>query len=104
MTEENKKYAVVTTVSTFYHHYVVPMEELQKCNPDATAEPNWLADCVTMEEVEEFSQKHLGEHIVDCYEVDEETMLDMFDKQNDYLKDWSTEQKIRWVKDSLSKS
>ena len=101
MTESNKKYAVVTTVSTFYHHYVVPMDQLQKCNPDSPVEASWLADSVVMNEVEEFSQKHLGEQIVDCYEVDEIQMLEMFDKQNDYLKEWTTEQKLTWVCDSI---
>ena len=61
----------------------------------------FFADSVTMEEVEEFSQKHLGEQIVDCYEVDEAQMLEMFDQQNNYLKSWTTEQKLSWVRDSI---
>jgi len=96
-----KKYAVVTAVSTFHHYYVVPMDELQKLNTNSPVEANWLADSVTMQEVEEFSQQHLGEQIVDCYEIDEQSMLDLFDKQNDYLKDWPTEQKLAWVKKLL---
>jgi len=71
MTEQTQKYAVVTTVSTFYHHFVVPMDQLQRCNLDAPVEVEWLADSVYMEEVEEFSQKHVGEQILECYEIDQ---------------------------------
>lgn len=93
----NKKYARVTTVSTFHHTYVVPMDQLQSFNEDAEASVEWLADEVVMERVEEFSQKHLGEEIIDCDTIDEDEMLKLFDKQNEYLKSWSKEKKIEWV-------
>ena len=94
MTKENEQYVVVTTVCTFRHRYVVPMSELQACNPSMPAEAEWALDAVTMEEVEEFSQKHLGEHIVDAQIMEQDQVLTLFDADNDYLKDWSKEQKI----------
>jgi len=95
---KSQKYAFVTTVSTFHHTYMVPMDQLQEENPDQEAIPEWLADMVTMEEVEEFSQKHIGELIIDVGMVNEEQMLKAFDRENSYLSDWTKEKKIEWVR------
>lgn len=96
MSEE--KYVIVTTISSFRHRYCVPVSELQKLNPDHPVEPeSWAKDCVTMEEVEEFSQLHIGETIIDTAVLSEDEMLALFDKDNDYLKNWSKEQKISHV-------
>ena len=94
----DKQYVVVTATSTHRMRYVVPMDELQKMNEDYIVDPKWALDLVTCEEVEEFSQMHLGEQIVDCVEMDEDEILELFDKDNDYLKDWSKEQKIKWIR------
>jgi hypothetical protein len=56
-----------------------------------------------MNEAEEFSQLHLGEMIVDSEIVTEEGMLAQFDKDNDYLTSWTTEQKINYIRDWKSK-
>lgn len=91
------KYAVVTCISQFRNRYVIPMDELQKLNPDAPVELQWAEDCVTCEEVKQFSQKHLGEVIIDTVEMSEEEVLEFFDADNDYLKKWSKEQKLEWI-------
>ena len=97
MIDKDEQYVVVTTVHTFRHRYVVPMSELQASNPDMPAEPEWALDAVTMEEIEEFSQKPLGESIVDAQVMEQDQILQLFDADNDYLKDWSQEQKLRHI-------
>ena len=98
----NKDYVVVTTVSQFRIRYVMHKDELQNLNTEHMVEPiEWANDTVTLNECEEFSQEHLGETIMDSRMISEEEMIELFDKENDYLKEWSTEQKIKWVKNSL---
>jgi len=94
------KYVIVTAVSSFRMRYCIPVDELQKLNtkvPVEGREIEWAEDCVTCEDVNEFSQMHLGETIIDSVIVDEEQMLQQFDKDNDYLSTWSTQQKIDHV-------
>lgn len=97
MINEDEQYVAVTTVYTFKHRYVIPMSELQACNPDKPAEAAWALDAVTMEEVEEFGQVGLGEHIVDAQVMDQQQILQLFDGDNDYLKSWSKEQKLQHI-------
>jgi hypothetical protein len=53
---------------------------------------------VTAEECEEFSQEHMGEYIVETVEMNEEDMLTLFDKDNDYLRKWTKDQKVAMVR------
>lgn len=91
------KYAVVTCISQFRMRYVIPMEALQALNADSSVDLNWAEDCVTNNEVAEFSQKHLGETIVDTLEMDEQEILEFFDADNEYLKNWPEKQKLEWI-------
>lgn len=99
----DEKYVVVTTTSTFRERYVVPVSELQKLNTDIdimndpAKQIEWANDSVTMEEVKEFSQKWLGETILDTFIVDEPRILNLFDRDNDYLKQWSVDKKLKWI-------
>jgi len=96
----DERYVVVTAISQHRMRYCVPVSELQKLNTDIDIANNpkmqveWANDCVTMEDVEEFSQHYIGEQIIDTFIVDEERMLLMFDRDNDYLANWPREQKI----------
>lgn len=95
------KYVIVTAISSYRMRYAIPVDELQQLNTDVSIEGNeceWANDCVTCEDVEEFSQKWIGETIIDTIVVDEENMLKMFDVENDYLKGWPTKQKIEHVR------
>ena len=92
--KENKKYAVVTAISSFRIRYVIPMDELQEMDPVQPVELAWAEDCVTCNEVAEFSQLHLGEQIVDTIEATEDEVLTMFDADNDYLASWTKEVKL----------
>jgi hypothetical protein len=94
-----REYAVVTTVQTFRHRYVIPMDKLQALNTDATVDLAWALDCVTCEEVKEFSQLHVGEQILDSKIVDEEEVLKLFDSDNDYLTSWTKDHKLEWIND-----
>ena len=98
----NKDYVVVTCISSYSMRYVMHKDDLQKLNPDKPCNPiEWAKDAVTGEEVDEFSQKYMGEHIVDIDLINEEEMLNLFDKDNDFLTEWSTEKKIEWVRKTI---
>jgi hypothetical protein len=90
------KYYVVTAISQYRMKYVIPVDDIK----DETGEvkPEWAADSVVMGEVEEFSQLHLGETVIDVHEVDEQTVLETFDKENEYAASWSTEKKLERIK------
>lgn len=77
-----RKLALVETVSTFRHRYVVEVPE---------GKLSWAEDTVVSEEAEEFSQKHLEQTIVSSREISVDEMHDLFVKDNDYLKDWTVE-------------
>jgi len=95
------KYVIVTAVSSHRMRYCVPVDELKKLNqevdPTASDLNEWARDCVTMQEVKEFSQEWLGETIIDSAIVDEDQMLDQFDNDNKYMTSWSRQYKIDWV-------
>jgi hypothetical protein len=97
------EYVLVTAISTHRIRYAIPMDELQKLNEEQPVDPKWALDCVTMQEIEEFSQEHLGEQIVDFDVLTEEEILKQFNKDNDYLTSWTTEQKINYIRDWKSK-
>ena len=96
-TPVEEEYVVVTAISSFRHRYVIPMSELQKMNESDKVNPTWAADCVTMNEVKEFSQEHLGESISDVMVMQEEALLKLFDDDNKYLSGWDKEQKLTWI-------
>jgi len=94
------QYAMVTVISTFRNRYAIPVDKLQALNTEVPIEGmelEWAEDCVTCEELEEFSQKHLGETIIDSVLLDETQLLELFDKDNDYLNEWTKEQKLSWI-------
>jgi hypothetical protein len=97
-TIKQPEYVVVTCVSTFRNRYVVPVDELQKLNPEEPVDPSWALDCVTCEEVKEFSQRHVGEQIIDAQVIKEAEILQFFDADNEHLSDWSEGSKIEWIR------
>lgn len=100
---KNKDYVVVTAISSYRMRYVMHRDDLQKKNPlDPVNAIEWANDTVTMGECEEFSQEHMGEYIVDAVEMNEEDMLVLFDKDNDYLREWTKDQKVIWVRKTIS--
>lgn len=96
--EKQPEYVVVTCISSFRQRYVIPVDELQKLNPDEPVDPSWALDEVTMENVKEFSQRHVGEQIIDAQVVKQPEVLQFFDADNDYLAKWDEEFKLAWIR------
>ena len=94
---DNTKYAIVTVISSYRTRYAVPVKDEDFNFKTVERVKTMVAD----EEVDEFSQLWLGEQIIDAQVVDQQQMLDMFDVENEYLKGWSTKQKIDFVKKSI---
>lgn len=98
----NKDYVVVTAISQYRMRYVMHKDDLQKLNTEADVNPiEWAEDTVTCMECDEFSQEHIGETILESRMVDEDEMLELFDRDNDYLKGWDRDYKIQWVRKLL---
>lgn len=77
---------LVETVSIFRMRYAVRCKSAQHA-----------ADTVIMQEAEEMSQKHVDECITSVRELSREEYLNVFDEDNDYLKEWSEDQKTRFI-------
>lgn len=101
--ELDGKYAIVTVAATFRQRYVVPTEELQQLNQDIDLNEayalEWVEECVHAEEVKEFSQKFLGEQVVDKEIIDQSRLLEIFDRENEYLSTWDEEKKLNFIND-----
>lgn len=96
---KNKDYVVVTAISSYRMRYVMHRDDLQKKNTDKPVDAiEWANDTVIMEDCTEFSQKHMGEYIADTVEMNEEDMLELFDKDNDHLSSWTKDQKVAMVR------
>ena len=76
---------LVETVLSYRMRYVVEAPE---------DHPEYALDTVSMEDAKEFSQLYLGEHISSHRVVSEEEAIKICDQDNDYLKSWTTEQKL----------
>jgi hypothetical protein len=96
----DKKYVMVTCISSFRQRYCVPADAFDDWeNLNNQQLVDYAKDSVTCEEVKEFSQHWIGEQILDTFIVDEPRMLLTFNRDNDYLADWSDEKKVEWVND-----
>lgn len=84
-----KELVLVECISTFRMRYVVEVP---------VGEKDWACDSVVMGEVEEMSQHHIGEDIVSHRVISDEEFIKIFDEDNDYLKNWDTELKVRCIK------
>lgn len=77
---------LVETISMHRIRYVVECESAEHAK-----------DTVTMNEVEEFSQLHIDEMITSTRVIDDAEYIRVFDEDNDYLREWSDEQKFNYV-------
>jgi len=75
---------LVECISTFRERYVVEVPHGKK---------EWALDTVTMNETVEFSQEHLGETIVSHRVIDEAEFNRLHEEDNDYLKNWTSDQR-----------
>lgn len=104
----NKDYIVVSTISQFKMKYVMHKDDLRKLNTDI---PNpteqqlieWAKDTVSSEDVEEFSQSHVAETILDTRDITKEEMLEMFAYDNYFLSSWTPKFIVDWVHKAIKK-
>lgn len=83
------KLVLVDTISTFHIRYVIEV---------ADDDVDKATDIVELGETQdEFSQKHLGETVISQRVVSLDEYLEIFDKDNDYLKSWTPEQKMKCI-------
>ena len=83
---------LVETISQFRQRYVVEVPiGTDNFGKDKV---EWALDTVTMEEAEEFSQKHIGETILSHRVISYDEMLKLCDEDNAYLKDWTEDKKF----------
>jgi len=91
--ETEEKIYLIETVSMFRHRYAVRAQSVEHAK-----------DIVTCEEAEEISQEYIGENIVGGREITEDEYLQIFDQDNDYLKNWSVELKLSKITKLTSKN
>lgn len=84
-----KKY-MVETISIHRIRYVVEAKEATHATDEVVSR---LGDT----NFDEFSQYHVDEVISSVREISDDEYLKMFDEDNDYLKNWSDEQKFGFV-------
>ncbi len=60
-------------------------------------EEDHAGDTVVMNEAEEMSQEFLGETITSIREINEEEYLKIFDKDNEYMENFSKEKKLSFI-------
>lgn len=77
---------IVETVSTFAMKYAIRAKSAEHA-----------MDTVVMEEIDDTWQKHIGENIVRARKVTKQDYLQEFDQDNNYLRDWSEDQKLNMI-------
>jgi hypothetical protein len=88
-----KKLYLVETVSMFRMRYVVEAREEEHACDEVVMNTcgNYNDDFM------EFSQQHLDETIVSTRELSATDYMELFDKDNDYLKSWPLEKKMQFI-------
>lgn len=80
---------IVETVSMFRMRYAI------RAKSKTHAEDEFVME--VQKDLIEMSQNHLDEIIVSTRKVSEKKYLEIFDEDNDYLKDWPTDTKLRSI-------
>jgi len=90
---EEKQWVLVDCVSTFRIRYMVEVPVgIDNFGNDKT---EWALDTVTCNDAKEFSQWHVGEHIVSHRVVTKEEALTLCNKDNSYAAEWNEETKVK---------
>ena len=84
--EVETELVLVEAVQMYRTRYVVEVPK---------GKTEWAGDTVCMHEAEEFSQKDLGETITSMRTVTQEEVLKLCDEDNDYVKSWDDEFKLK---------
>ena len=88
--EMEKKLYLVETVSMFRMRYVVEAREAGHAEDEFVMENG-------KETFKEFSQHHMDEVIVSTRELSATDYMELFDKDNDYLKSWPVSKKMEYI-------
>jgi hypothetical protein len=92
MKKVETQWVLVEAISMFRERYMVEVPVgVDRYGKDKA---DWALDTVTLSEAKEFSQEHLGENIVSHRVVTKQEALELCDKDNDYCKSWTEQQKI----------
>jgi hypothetical protein len=86
----DKKLYLVETISMFRMRYVVEAKHEEHATDEVVCE-------LGNSDFKEFSQHHIDEPITSVRELTQEQYLAEFDKDNDYLKTWTEEQKMSFI-------
>jgi len=88
------KFVLVETISQYRMRYVIEVPDNHNDGEYPCTAEQWAADTVTSEEMNEFSKLWVGETILSTREIAKEEIIPLADKDNDYTKDWTDEQKM----------
>ena len=93
---EKKKLYLVETVSMFRVRYVIEAKD----ESDALDEVTYYSTggFGSSENLTEFSQNHIDEVITSSRKLSDKSYLKLFDKDNDYLKNWTDDEKRIYIK------
>ena len=86
------KLYLIETVSMFRMRYVVEARSEEHAMDEVTMHASGGEN-----ELREFSQHHIDEVISSGRELTQEQYMELFDKDNDYLKSWTDEQKLDFI-------
>jgi hypothetical protein len=88
------KFVLVETISQYRMRYVIEVPDNHNEGECPCTATQWAEDTVTCEEMKEFSQKWIGESILDSRELSREELIQLCDKDNDYAQVWDDEKKL----------
>ena len=94
------KIVLVETVSTFRHMYAVELKEDEPIEYALDSVVVLATNGTT--KLEEFAQKHIAEDVFSYREINEEEYLKIFDQENEYLYEWTPEQKKQFIYKEVS--
>lgn len=80
---------MVETISMFRIRYVIEAENADHAKDEVTMNNDG--------NLREFSQYHVDEMITSTREIDQTEYLRMFDEDNDYLREWTEDQKLGFI-------
>ena len=88
----DKKLYLIETVSMFRMRYVVEAKSEEHAMDEVTMHASGGEH-----ELVEFSQHHIDEVISSGRELTKDQFIELFDKDNDYLKSWKKKQKFEFI-------
>ena len=89
---EKKKLYLVETVSMFRVRYVIEAKDESDALDEVACYSTGGSENLT-----EFSQKHIDEVITSSRKLSDKSYLKLFDKDNDYLKNWTDDEKRIYI-------